>query len=119
MSKMTLRETVDGLRQCSATLEGKHVCEACFRHCLTEPRLEILDDAAAALSRFVWRDPAVEMPMLHKRVIVARETEPGQPLRVEEGYADFNGWWKVYGTRVKKIVAWMPMPEPPEKGEIA
>lgn len=117
MSKTTLRETVDALRQCSATMEGKHVCEACFRHCLTEPRLEILDDAAAALSRFLWKNPEAELPNMYIPVLVAREKVPGEPLKVEQGMLTPNGWWKVYGTNCKRIVAWMPMPEPPVKGE--
>ena len=117
MSKTTLRKTVDALRQCSATMDGKLACDGCFRHCLTEPRLEILDDAAAALSRFMWRDPETDPPPFNKRILVAREYIKGQPLIVEQAYKDVGDWWRVYGTRVKKIVAWMPMPEPPVKGE--
>lgn len=31
---------------------------------------------------------------------------------VEQGYADVNGWWRVYGTRTKAVTHWMPMPRP-------
>lgn len=27
-----------------------------------------------------------------------------------------GGWWRVYGTRVKSVTHWMPMPAPPEEG---
>jgi len=43
-------------------------------------------------------------------VIVCRENG-----KVEQGYRDVNGWWRVYSTRTKNITHWMPMPEPPTK----
>ena len=35
----------------------------------------------------------------------------------EAGTRERDGWWKVYGTRVKKILCWQPMPEPPDLTE--
>ena len=32
--------------------------------------------------------------------------------KVEQGQLSVNGWWKVYGTNIKCVVAWMPLPEP-------
>lgn len=118
MSEKTLPEIVYALRNCSATLEGKQVCDACSHQCLVQPRLEILDDAAAALSRFMWRDPKADPPPYNKRILIAREYIKGQPLIVEQGYKDVGDWWRVYGTRVKKVEAWMEMPEPPKEGEL-
>lgn len=115
---MNLSKILTALRQCSATLEGKQMCEACFRQCLVQPRIEILDDAAAALSGFLWRDPKAELPKMFKPVLIARVKDPDKPLHVEQGMLTPGGWWKVYGTNCKWIVAWMPMPEPPEEGEI-
>lgn len=37
--------------------------------------------------------------------------------KVEQGHFIGNGWWKVYGTKVKRIICWMPMPEPPAMQE--
>lgn len=112
-----LSAIVNQLRTCSVTLEGEPACDACGQSCLTQPRLEILDDAAAALSRFMWKDPAKEYPPLYKPVLVARVFEKGKPLKVEQGYAAPNGWWRAYGTNVRRVVAWMPLPEPPQEGE--
>lgn len=45
--------------------------------------------------------------------------EPGKApgvLIVEQGCKDLGDWWRVYGTRVKRIRFWMPLPEPPKEG---
>lgn len=49
------------------------------------------------------------------RVIIARPYEQGQPLRVEQASYSVSGWWRVYGTNVKRVKYWMPMPEPPKE----
>ena len=60
-----------------------------------------------------WRSP--EDPIdLFVPVLICREKEKGKPI-VEQGCKDVGGWWKVYGTRVRNIIAWAPMPQPPEK----
>ena len=64
-----------------------------------------------------WIPAAEQIPKPYERVIVAREYEPGQPLKVEQGMLTEGGWWKVYGTNVKRISYWMPMPEAPEMEE--
>lgn len=61
-----------------------------------------------------WISVEEKLPEPGMRVIIARPYEPGQPLRVEQGCYSTNGWWKVYGTNVKRVKYWMPMPEPPE-----
>jgi len=61
-----------------------------------------------------WISVEEKLPEPGMRVIIARPYEPGQPLRVEQGCYSTNGWWKVYGTNVKRVKYWMPMPKPPE-----
>ena len=83
---------------------------------------EVMQKAAQAI-RELQEDlpkwiPAVEqIPKPYERVIVAREYEPEHPLKVEQGMLTEGGWWKVYGTNVKRISYWMPMPEAPEMEE--
>lgn len=55
-----------------------------------------------------WIPVSVRLPERFKKVILCREGNI-----VEQGYRDVNDWWKVYGTRTKKITHWMPLPEPP------
>lgn len=62
-----------------------------------------------------WIRPEEQLPDVHKPVLVCREKEPGV-LIVEQGCKDLGDWWRVYGTRVKRIRFWMPLPEPP--GEV-
>lgn len=60
----------------------------------------------------LWRSPKDAPPML-KPILVCREKEPGMII-VQEGMRKPGEWWKVYGTRVKRIIAWAEMPAPPE-----
>lgn len=73
--------------------------------------LAFLDRALAAMT---WISPAEKLPKIFERVLICREKEPGQ-LLVEQGFLDLGDWWKVYGTRVKKIRGWMPLPEVPRE----
>lgn len=57
-----------------------------------------------------WINVEDRLPERFVPVIVCREDG-----RVEQGYRDLNGWWKVYGTRTKHVTHWMPMPEPPKE----
>lgn len=59
-----------------------------------------------------WISPKDRMPEEFHPVIICREVDKGE-YKVEQGYFTGNGWWKVYGTNVKRIICWMPMPEPP------
>lgn len=82
------------------------------------PARELLIAAAEELERLReqrrWISPNEQQPETFRPVLICREKEPGK-LIVEQGYKDLGGWWKVYGTRIKKIIGWMPMPEPPKK----
>lgn len=62
-----------------------------------------------------WISTKDRLPKLYQSVIVARVYEVGKPLLVESGMLKEGGWWKVYGTNVKKVSYWMPMPEPPDQ----
>lgn len=62
-----------------------------------------------------WISVKDRLPKKYVPVIVARIYEKDKPLKVEAGMFTENGWWKVYGTNVKRVSYWMPMPEPPEE----
>ena len=61
-----------------------------------------------------WMAPTDSMPQLGERVLICREKEPGE-LMVEQAWLTQGGWWKVFGTNCKRIVAWRPMPNPSEE----
>lgn len=60
-----------------------------------------------------WISPAQRLPEIGQRVIICRQKENGVPY-VEQGTLGVGGWWKVYGTIVKQVDFWMPMPKAPE-----
>lgn len=59
-----------------------------------------------------WISVKDRQPKGFEPVLVCREVGKGS-YRVEQGHKDVGDWWKVYGTRTKKVTHWMPMPEPP------
>ena len=61
-----------------------------------------------------WISVEDKLPDAFKPVIICRKYVKGT-LRIEQGYWDVNGWWMIYGARVKRVTHWMPMPEPPEE----
>ena len=63
-----------------------------------------------------WVDPAESLPRLGERVLVCREREKDVFI-VEQAWLTEGGWWKVFGTNCKRILAWRPMPKPPEREE--
>ena len=67
------------------------------------------DEAAAG-----WISVEDKLPPLGQMVIVYREYAWGE-VKVEQGCRDLNGWWRVYGTRTKRITHWMPLPQPPKE----
>ena len=76
--------------------------------------LRVIDEqktvGAADVLRNQWISVTDKLPKKFEPVIVCREDG-----KVEQGYKDVGDWWKVYGTRTKKVTHWMPMPEPPEE----
>lgn len=61
-----------------------------------------------------WIRVADGLPKAFVSVIVCRPGKRGVPI-VEAGQLDVGGWWRVYGTRVKSVTHWMPMPAPPKE----
>lgn len=59
-----------------------------------------------------WKSPDAPLEVFVP-ILICREKEKGKYV-VEQGHKDLGGWWKVYGTRIRKIIAWAPMPEPTE-----
>ena len=64
-----------------------------------------------------WTSVKERLPDGFAAVIVARHIKKGEPLKVEQGYYLGNSFWKVYGTQTKRVLFWMPFPEPPEEGK--
>ena len=65
-----------------------------------------------------WISAKDRVPPVGVPVIVARRGLSGK-LRVEQGQKELGDWWKVYGTLVKQVLYWQPMPNPPEEGGAA
>lgn len=61
-----------------------------------------------------WISVQDKLPPAYALVIVCRPGAAGLPV-VEQGNRDVNGWWRVYGTRTKRITHWMPLPQPPKE----
>ena len=57
-----------------------------------------------------WISVADRLPEKGVPVIVCREGG-----KVEQGAKDVMDWWRVYGTRTKRVTHWMPLPEPPKE----
>lgn len=61
-----------------------------------------------------WISVQDKLPPLGQTVIVYREYTWGE-VKVDQGCRELNGWWRVYGTRTKRITHWMPLPQPPKE----
>ena len=61
-----------------------------------------------------WISVEDELPERLQPVIICREKKRGEYI-VEQGMRDVKDWWKVYGTRTKNVLFWMPLPCPPQE----
>lgn len=62
-----------------------------------------------------WISVDKALPKANVPVILCRP-ERGSGVIVQSGtYTGVNGWWRVYGTRVKQVTHWMPLPRPPKE----
>ena len=61
-----------------------------------------------------WISVKDKLPPYGQPVIVCRPYSKDQ-LKVEQGCRDLGDWWKVYGTRTKRVTHWMPLPQPPRE----
>ncbi|MEL4859810.1 DUF551 domain-containing protein [Pseudoflavonifractor phocaeensis] len=59
-----------------------------------------------------WISVKDRLPECFAPVIVCRADG-----KVECGMRDINNWWKVYGTRTKRVTYWMDLPEPPKEDD--
>lgn len=91
----------------SAALEAITLLTGVDESCLDEEN----DDGTEVIPGR-WIPVTERMPGVFQPVIICREIKGGE-LKVEVGSMDHNGWWKVYGTRTKSVLCWMPLPEPP------
>lgn len=103
----------------SKTNTSACVTEARLRRVIAEQeaRIDELKAEIRELERKLnrqWTPVTERLPEPFKRVIVCREGLD-EPI-VEQGQLDVNGWWKVYGTRTKRVTHWMPLPEQPKEG---
>ncbi len=62
-----------------------------------------------------WINVKDRIPPYGEPVLVAR-VGINNKLRVEQGQKESGDWWKVYGTLVKQVLYWQPMPAAPEEG---
>lgn len=63
-----------------------------------------------------WIRVEDKLPPYGESVIIARPV-PGREWKIEQGRRDSGGWWKVYGSLVKRVAYWMPLPAAPEERE--
>ena len=54
-----------------------------------------------------WISAEERLPEPFVPVIICRKGG-----KVEQGQLTVNGWWKVYGTNIKSVSAWIPLPKP-------
>lgn len=109
--EITKQDAINILRHCSATAPDLNRCDTCIaaRRC---------DEYFAAIAKLLengtcgWIPVTERLPQPLRRVIVCREDGV-----VEQGHKDVGDWWKVYGTRTKKITHWMPLPIAPAEQE--
>lgn len=88
---------------------GSLACLGCgHEHDCGTQGCAIMREAADRLERTAWISPYTKLPERFEPVIVCRESG-----KVEAGHRDVGDWWKVYGTRTKHIIAWMPFPAAP------
>lgn len=105
--KMTPQEVAEVAQYCSEN----GPCPSCRFYKSADCVHELLYAAADIIRKLTaWRDPVDDPPAQFEPVLVCRVKDPDKPPIVEQGSKEPGGWWKVYGTRVKKILGWRPMP---------
>lgn len=134
---MEINELVTALRRMQVET-GSLVCLGCgYEHGCSARGCALLREAADRISMLNDFDKSQSAKML-KTIAELRAALPvwisvdkqlpenGVPVivyrkggKIEQGIADVNGWWRVYGTRTKNVIAWQPMPAPPETKEEA
>lgn len=108
------------IKQLRRIMADNHRCFGCgYEHSCSTRGCAIMRNAADRLEEQEaerrWIPVTEQLPDRFQPVLVCREKESGK-LIVEQGYKDLGDWWKVYGTRIKRIECWMPMPQSPKEG---
>lgn len=118
---MTIKEAIEyweGLYKTFSSQIEKE--ENCFGRMHLQTTVDALDIAISALRAQEenpfggWISVEDELPERFQPVIICREKKRGEYI-VEQGMRDVKDWWKVYGTRTKNVLFWMPMPWPPRE----
>ena len=107
----------EAVEACKVALMGKSLAEITEFDGVALERLKELAtmDRRGQITVANWIDPKNRLPNPFQPVLVARMRQSDKSLRVEQGEKELGPWWRVYGTRVKSVVAWMPLPEPPKE----
>ena len=68
----------------------------------------------------VWIPTSEQFPPVGEPVLIVRHSYNGEPVRVEPAVLRPNGTWKAIGHKFQQtnVSHWMPMPVPPQEGEI-
>ena len=75
-----------------------------------EEKAHAIQVACIELDRKEWIPVTERLPEEGQPVLVTRIR--GREKRIEQAEKAEGDWWRVYGTRTKKVEAWMPLPEP-------
>ena len=68
----------------------------------------------------VWIPTAEQLLNVGELVLIVRHSNTGESVRVEPAVLRPNGTWKAIGHKFQQtnVSHWMPMPVPPQEGEI-
>ena len=117
---MTIKEAIEYWEQFKAETDDLYdTCSDVERDILAKQR-EVAEFTISALraqqeKQFGgWISVEDELPERFQPVIICWEKKRGEYI-VEQGTRDVEDWWKVYGTRTKNVLFWMPMPWPPQE----
>ena len=80
-------------------------------------RLLIMD---GGIKDMCWISTADMLPDVGDPVLIVRKINQSEPVRVEPAVLRPNGTWKAIGHKFQQtnVSHWMPMPIPPQEGEI-
>ncbi len=83
----------------------------CLRELVEADRVGLyLAELEKKAGKAAWISVEDQLPERFRPVIVCRKDG-----RVESGQKDVGDWWRVYGTRIKTVSYWMPLPKPPKE----
>ena len=74
----------------------------------------IFDAPSVSVSNWKWIPVTERMPEPFQPVIVCHKNGKGEHV-VEVGFKR-EDFWRTWGSRIKNITHWMPLPEPPKVG---